>query len=576
MNEFDRRELLAIFVDESAEQIATLESRLLALDPASPEPEAVNEAFRAAHTLKGASATMGFDTVAALAHELEDRLEAARSGSPLAPGEREVMLALVDDLRRELQAKGTAPDARRFTVKIDPNGAMKGVRAEILLRAMEEHATILSTVPERAELDHEQFEVSLTSSKTDDELERVALSVPEVREWKLVLDANAASSQETHRPEATVRVPVSRLDQTVDLAGELVIERARLQRIVGELLAEHSDDPLRRELLDVTDRLTGLAREMQELAMRVRMLPIDGAFRRLVRLSHDLAAQLGKQVEVRIEGGETEVDRSVLDLLGDPLIHMLRNAIDHGLETTSERRAAGKPTSGVITFRASIADGDAIVEIEDDGRGIDPADVVAAAIRRGVIDAADAASIDRDHAFDLIFQSGFSTSSVVTDVSGRGVGLDIVRTNLAKVGGRVQLTSEVGRGTRFSTHVPVSLSIVRCLLVGIDGETYAIPEPVIVSTSIATDQPGVIDMAHLLEGRIVLSERPYAVTVRSLEGELSLGVERLVAEEDLVVKPLATWLDGFETLAGAAIGADGRVVLIVDAYRLVSAYAAMR
>jgi len=576
MNDFDRSELLVIFVDESAHQIATLESRLLGLDPSSPDPESINDAFRAAHTLKGASATMGFDAVAALAHELEDRLEICRGGSPLGPGERDAMLALVDDLRRELQAERVAPDARRFKVKLDPQSAMKGVRAEILLRAIEEHATILSTSPDRAELDHDSFEVTLTSSKPDEELEKVAMTVPEVREWTPATDEKACSPQEVHRPEATVRVPVSRLDQTVDLAGELVIERARLQRIVGELLAERSDDPLRRELLDVTDRLTGLAREMQELAMRVRMLPIDGAFRRLVRLSHDLAAQLGKQVEVHIEGGETEVDRSVLDLLGDPLIHMLRNAIDHGLETAAERRVTGKSAVGHITLRASIVDGDAVVEIEDDGRGIDPADVVAAAVRKGVIDAEDAASIDRAQAFDLIFQSGFSTSNVVTDVSGRGVGLDIVRTNLAKVGGHVQLTSEVGHGTRFSIHVPVSLSIVRCLLVGVDGETLAIPEPVIVQTSIAKDQVGVIDLAHLLEGRAVLSERPYAVTVRSLESDLTVGVDRLVAEEDLVVKPLASWLDGFETLAGAAIGADGRVVLIVDAYRLVSAYAAMR
>lgn len=576
MNDVDRGELLAIFVDESAEQIATLESRLLTIDPALPEPGAINEAFRAAHTLKGASATMGFDSVAALAHELEDRLEVARGGSPLAHGEREALLALVDDLRRELQAKGPNSDSRRFTVKLDSQSVMKGVRAEILLRAIEEHASILSTVPERPELDHEEFEVTLASSESDAELERIAMSVPEVREWKPVAESNGGATQESHRPEATVRVPVSRLDQTVDLAGELIIERARLQRIVGELVSERSDDPLRRELLDVTDRLTGLAREMQELAMRVRMLPIDGAFRRLVRLSHDLAAQLGKQVEVRIEGGETEVDRSVLDLLGDPLIHMLRNAIDHGLETTQARRASGKPSVGTITLRASIVDGDAIVEIEDDGRGIDPADVIATAVNKGVIAASEDESIDKAQAYDLIFQSGFSTSNAVTEVSGRGVGLDIVRTNLAKVGGRVQLTSEVGRGTRFSVHVPVSLSIVRCLLVAVDGETYAIPEPVIVQTAIADDQSGVVDLAHMLEGRVALSERPYAVTVRSHEGDLVLGVDRLVAEEDLVVKPLATWLDGFETLAGAAIGADGRIVLIVDAYRLVSSYAAMR
>ena len=395
---------------------------------------------------------------------------------------------------------------------------------------------------------------------------------------------------------------VSRLDNLLNLVGELVIERAQIQRMGADLHRRYPRDEEAAQLGETTHRIARITGELQDQIMKARMLPIDGVFQRLPRMVRDLAQKTGKEVRFEMSGGETELDRTVLEVLSDPLIHLLRNSVDHGIEAADGRAAAGKPPAGLVTLAARHEENHIVIEIADDGRGMDPDRLKESAVRKGILtEAAAAAMGDRD-ALGLIFASGFSTAAVLSDISGRGVGMDIVRSNLEKVGGRILIDSALGRGSRFTIHLPLTLAIVRAVLAQSGGGTYVLPLGGVVEMlrlGTGADETG----RRTLGGRAVISLRgrtiplanlsdllcgspdatrperipdaSYVVVAGAGNRQVGLCVDTLVGEQEVVIKSLGTLLGDIPGLSGATILGDGRVALIVDVTKAVAQISAL-
>ena len=501
---------------------------------------------------------------------------------------------------------------------------MKSVRAWMVLSALEPLGSVLASDPGEEILDTEEFGPSfrlLFATETAPEQIEAALSTVSeiesatVRPWKAPKAAATAPTAAAPAPpipnaaekapvpekaapqSQTIRVEVSRLDSLLNLVGELVIERAQIHRISGEMHRRYPRDEEAAQLLETTHRIARVTAELQDQIMKARMLPIDGVFQRMPRMVRDLAQKTGKEIQFEMSGGETELDRTVLEVLSDPLIHLLRNSVDHGVEPPEGRAAAGKPAAGVVTLAARHEENHIIIEITDDGRGMEPEKLKASAVRKGLVtEAAAAAMSDRD-ALGLIFASGFSTAAVLSDISGRGVGMDIVKSNLEKVGGRILVDSIVGKGSKFTIHLPLTLAIVRAVLVEATGGTYVLPLGSVVEMLRLGTSDGETALRILggqavihLRGRTIplanlsdmlcgrpdatrperISDESYVVIAGVGDRQVGLCVDALVGEQEVVIKSVGTLLGDIPGLSGATILGDGRVALIVDIAKAVA------
>jgi two-component system chemotaxis sensor kinase CheA len=399
-------------------------------------------------------------------------------------------------------------------------------------------------------------------------------------------DRAAAVSERMKAAQQTIRIDVSRLDELMNLVGELVVHKTRLQRSAQQLAIRLGEDPLARQAEEDCQQFARIAGQLQDQVTGLRMLPIETVFSRFPRLVRDLSTKLDKDVQLAMEGKETELDRSVLEEVGDPLSHLVRNAIDHGIECAEERRAAGKPLPGTVRLTARHADGRILITVEDDGRGMDPAALRRVAVERGLmtIDAADAMS-DAE-ALRIIFTPGFSTARVVTQVSGRGVGMDVVRNNIERLGGWVDIASTPGVGTIVSLSLPLTLAIIGALLVKSGTRACALPLTGVVETlrvepkafgrvrghNVLTLRNRVIPIEQL-DSALGDPPRPFAtnakgfvnlVVVRSRDTEMALAVDAFVGQHEIVLKSLSGVTGQRRGLAGATIMADGAVGLVVD------------
>lgn len=510
---------------------------------------------------------------------------------------------------------------------------MKSVRVWMALGALEPLGTVLAADPGEEKLEAEEFELSfrllLATGSPREAVEQALSTVSEVetcvvQEWQAAPAPAAAVPEETPTPEPqqiedkpigenkaaaaprpaaqpqtaqpqaaqsqTIRVEVSRLDNLLNLVGELVIERAQVHRICADLHRRYPRDEEATQLLETTHRIARVTAELQDQIMKTRMLPIDGVFQRMPRMVRDLAQKTGKEVRFEMFGGETELDRTVLESLGDPLIHLLRNSVDHGVEPPESRTAAGKPVQGVVTLAARHEENHIVIEITDDGRGMDPEKLKESAIRKGLLTPAAAGAMSDRDALGLIFGSGFSTAATLSDISGRGVGMDIVKSNLEKIGGRVLVESQVGKGSRFTIHLPLTLAIVRAVLVESGGGTYVLPLGNVVEMLRLGTSEGETSRRQLggqvvisLRGRTIplvdlsrllgdpdaaqsrrIAENAYVVVVGIGERQIGLCVDALVGEQEVVIKSMGTLLGDIPGLSGATILGDGEVALIVD------------
>ena len=384
--------------------------------------------------------------------------------------------------------------------------------------------------------------------------------------------AQAQAAPQARKGSATVRVDALRLDQLMHFMGELVVHRTRVESLAAGSSVEG--------LAEAVGDLTRSSQALQALVMQVRMIEVDAVFMRFPRLVRDLSAKMGKQVDLILTGRDTELDRTVVDALGDPLVHLVRNSLDHALETPAEREAAGKPATGVLELSARQAGGNVIITVRDDGRGIDPDRVARKAVERGLIAADEAASVDMPRAIELLFAAGFSTAEQTSDISGRGVGMDAVRSTLRGLGGNVVMTSEPGVGTTVQVRLPLTLAIMPALLVESQTVPFAIPLERVERTVNLAEQTvrsvtgqrmlvlsdGVLPLIDLAEalGYEPAPEAAFVVIARGAEQRMALVVERLVGQHELVTRPLPAEAGSQTCLSGGAVLSDGTISLIVD------------
>lgn len=652
-------EEMQLFFEEANEQLETMEEVLLSLERSPNDPALIQELFRAAHTLKGGAATVGFDDVARLTHAMETLLDAVRQGeTQLTVDKTDRLLTGLDALRKLLAAAeetgqpasessvdvdldgliqelehgsrsdqtGGARSGRvyRWTIKVDPGTPLASVRLYQAIMTLEEMGNILQTEPSLEEIEDESKDIDnvsvLYSTDTDVDAIKAAIEqVPDMAsiDWAIVDeqsvpspsavsasptsgdhphigitdargDDTAATERQSTRAsvavgmDRSVRVDVAVLDRLMNLVGELVIDRTRLTNLAR---AQMEKDDLQERLEQLSGHLSRITGELQDTIMRARMMPVQMLFRKFPRMVRDLSRQLGKPVVFQMEGEETELDRSVIEQLGDPLIHLLRNALDHGLETPEERKAAGKPVEGKLRLAAFHQESHIYVQVQDDGRGIDPNRIRRSAVAKGLISEEQAERLGPDESLELIFSPGFSTASEVSTVSGRGVGLDVVRRNIERVGGNVTIQSQVGKGTTFTIKLPLTLAILQALLVDIAGVTYAVPLASVVEAMLIG--PSDIYPAHgwqmirmrdqtiplidpsAIWGDMAKIGQPAngqpVVVIQAGSAPFALMVDRLLGEEEVVIKSLGALIGDVGGISGASILGDGSVALIVDA-----------
>jgi two-component system chemotaxis sensor kinase CheA len=632
-------EYLPMFLAEGREHLQELNLAVVRIEERPDDQETVDEIFRIAHSLKGMSATMGFAGMAALTHEMEDVFELLRQRKGGLPREAiDVLLECLDALSAAVDAidesgeeeidpkpliarlkglvrerdveEATAPelseaphnlaelaDGRRvvqITARLSDDVQIPSVRAYMVLSALAELGETLACVPAPDDVetfDGREIDVWMVSERADAELAGVVSSVSDVEHVEVaeaVSDAavetgevpaeadapkhEAAPKAKHNKGSSTVRVDAERLDQLMHFMGELVLHRTQV-----EALAADADVP---GLSQAMQNLTRTSHALQAMVMQVRMIPVEAVFLRFPRLVRDLSTKLGKQVELELVGKDTELDRTVVDALGDPLVHLIRNSLDHGLEGPEERVAAGKPASGTLHLSARHAGGNVVIEVRDDGRGINPVKVAEKAAERGLIPAEAVDTTDMAKAIELLFHPGFSTAEVTSDISGRGVGMDAVRTTIRELGGEVLMTSEQGQGTVAQIRLPLTLAIMAALLVEADGRPFAIPLDRIERTVRLADhtvrsvagsrmlvmRDGVLPIVDAAErfGGSPAPEAEYAVVVRGSTGSLAVTVTTLFGQRELVTRPLPPEVAENSALTGAAVMSDGQIALIID------------
>ncbi len=656
----DTSEYMPMFLAEAQEHLQELNLAIVRLEEDPTDRETVDEIFRAAHSLKGMSATMGFAQIAKLTHEMEDVFELLRQrGEGLTREAIDTVLACLDALtasfesieadgeealdptplverlhslvrartaEQELERVATTPvpevvldiAARQRVLHIvavlDDQVLMPAVRAHMAFAAMGEHGELIASAPPVDEVEqfsgqrmeawiaseHEEEAVTKTVFGVSDvvgvEITEVAVpqaatapppiaapvaepgvaAAPEPAVAAAPAEDAVAEPAKAASPKAsgaarTVRVDAERLDALMHSMGELVIHRTAVEALTSSM-----DVP---GLQQAMQELTRSSQALQSMVMQVRMIPVDVVFLRFPRLVRDLSGKLGKEVKLNLVGSETELDRTVVDALGDPLVHLVRNSLDHGLEPVQERVAAGKPEVGTLEISARHSGGSVVIEVRDDGRGINPEAVARRAVERGLIDAAAATEITMKAAVELLFAAGFSTAETTSDISGRGVGMDVVRSKIRELGGEVILDSVHGEGTTAQIRLPLTLAIVSALHVDVAGAPYAIPLDRVERTlrlseqtvrSMAGRRMLVLDdgVLQLLDGADVFGrqstgEHGFVVIVRTQEQRLALSVDDLIGQRELVTRPLPSAVSG-EPVSGGAALADGRIALIVD------------
>ncbi|WP_114571061.1 chemotaxis protein CheA [Exiguobacterium flavidum] len=488
-------------------------------------------------------------------------------------------------------------------VALSEDVILKAARVFMVFERLQSLGDVILSDPTSDELEQEQFETSFrvlfVTTNTAEEVEKSIGAVSEVAAVTVadyapevsaevavtaipeVSPVSPAAKEETEQgPVAaakTIRVNLERIDRLMNLFEEFIIDRGRLERIAGDV-----ESP---ELTETVERIKRGTNELQSLVLTLRMMPIEQVFNRFPRMVRSVAKDVGKNIKLHITGAETELDRTVIDEIGDPLVHLIRNAVDHGIESKADRLKAGKQEEGNLTLRAYHAGNRVFIEIEDDGAGINHEKVTRIAVEKGILTQEDAALLTPEEMSMLLFAPGFSTAETVTDLSGRGVGLDVVKSKIESLGGEVFVETKLGEGTIFRISLPLTLSIISAMLVQLQDETYAIPLTAIIETTslkheavLQAHREKVFDFRGQLVPLIWLtdvyglesaeSEAYSVVVVRSGDRLAGLVVSQLIGQQEIVMKPLGSYLEGIRAISGATILGDGRVALIVDSNAL--------
>jgi two-component system chemotaxis sensor kinase CheA len=638
----DIQEILEDFLVEAFELIEQIDQDLVELESNPDDLELLNRIFRVAHTVKGSSSFLNFDVLTKLTHHMEDVLNKARRAElRLSSNIMDVVLESIDLMKALLHGirdhgndTDVGIDIEDICVRlsavsegeeIPPAGeAVEHVSDKVMEKVASEGPGLETSAPQGGgeptteSAGEEEVDISqMDDDEVEAEIERLLKQRKEEdkqRKAQKKQETKSAASAETPAPkkqeaapakkpsapppadkaaapakkgaavvEQTIRVEVKRLDDLMNLIGELVLGKNRLIKIYDDVEERYEGEQFLEELNQVVSAISIVTTDLQIAVMKTRMLPIAKVFNKFPRMVRDLSRELGKSMELEISGEETELDKSIVEEIGDPLVHMIRNSCDHGIEDNATRAKAGKPEKGLIELKAYNEGNHIVIEITDDGKGLDADVLRSKAIEKDIISEREADMMTDKEAFALIFKPGFSMAKQVTNVSGRGVGMDVVRTNIEKLNGIIDIDSEVGRGTIMKLKIPLTLAIIQSLLVGAQEEYYAIPLASVLETVRVP-----IEDIYTVEGKNVLRLRDevlslvrlsdvfnvkqvfeggdmtYVVVIGLAEAKLGVIVDTLVGQEEIVIKSMGEYLQGIEGIAGATIRGDGRVTLIVD------------
>ena len=651
----DMSEYKEMYSVESAEHLHLMNEALLSLEKDPKNSETINVMFRAAHTLKGMSATMGYSNIKELTHNMENLMERVRKNEiTLDPSSIDVLFECLDalekmvenpekssefdvssliekislsegkepalDLSKKEQAgsigsiddheiasnitpsevpeiakpmekSGTGCNIFEVSVTLHESCMLKSARSTVVMRNLSELGEILETIPPVKDLEDEKFDrefkVIISTREDAKKIEEAAKIVSEISKVEVKSQTGEKSIAKVQDKAATtegpktsiksvqsVRVSIERLDSLMNLVGELIINKIRLMQ-----LASTYKLAVLEETLASLNRLTN---DLQEEIMASRMVPIEQIFNRFPRMVRDLAKKEGKDIDLVLEGGDIELDRTVLDEIGDPLVHILRNCVDHGIELPEVREQSGKNPKGTITLIARREKNHVVIEARDDGKGIDPQKMRDSAVKKGLMSQEEATKLSDTEAINLSFLPGFSTAEKITDISGRGVGMDVVRTKIGGMGGSIKLDSIVGKGTTIKLKLPLTVAIIHSLMVKVGTDIYAIPiANVIRDLSIKKEEIKTIkgEEVILIRGEVLPLVRLHklfdiksngsnellVVVVERLGNNVGLVVDQVIGQQEVIIKNLDNnILKGVKGFAGATILGDGNVALILD------------
>lgn len=670
-----------MFIEESKEHLQVLNENLLQLEQQPKDINIVHNIFRSAHTLKGMSATMGFEDIAALTHQMENILDLVRNLkldmnpfiSECLFKSTDALEAMVEDIVQGgtgkadvtsivlslksivsgdyqkgvvaavevIQASAIIVDEYQYSVMdqaistghevffvevaVRDDCVLKAARAYMVFQIFEQNGEVVKSTPSVVEIEQEKFEkvfsIYFISKIPQAVLEKSISMVSEIESVQIVpmdkktLSQVARGSRQTpvlsHSQTAsasvsptmevanavvssgptatvnapianrTIRVDIERLDALMNLFSELLIDRVRLEQLASEIR--------RNDLIETVEHVSRVSSDLQDIVLKLRMVPVDTVFNRFPRMIRDIAKSLDKKVDLIIIGADTELDRTVIDEIGDPLVHLLRNAVDHGIEPIKDRIVAGKRETGNIYLRAFHSGNHVFIEIEEDGRGISRERVLKTALKNGVVSQEQTGKMSDDEVFQLLFASGFSTAEKISDISGRGVGLDVVKTKIESLGGNVTIESKLGLGTKFSVQLPLTLSIISAMLIRVGAEKYAIPLSSIVETAVIDKhkfrqihgnhfidfRQAVIPVISLNKVFDVPNANDFEineveiVVIKKGDKIAALIVNEFIGQQEIVLKTLGKYLSNVDSISGATILGDGQVALIIDPNQLI-------
>ncbi len=572
------------FLAESEELLQRMDQDMVALEAAPKDAELLNRIFRALHTIKGTSSFLGLEPVVRLSHRAEDVLNGLRHGEvELTQHAMNALLSARDQLGRML---GDLRQGGLKQYEIGPLLAeLEAVQkpAEAPLRLGDILVASGTIAPSTLASVLQEQAASPQGPKLGELLVKKGLA--SAADIGNALETQKQAAKEvTSSADQTMRVDVRKLDELINLIGELVLERNRLAQLTRDLSSgDQTHEILNSAFTECAARLSFITEELQTAGLKARMVPVDAVFRKFPRLVRDVSQSLQKEVALQVRGQDTELDKTMVELIGDSLVHLIRNSLDHGVEMPEVRARAGKPRQGTIRIEARQEGDQIVISVGDDGAGIDPERVLRKALEKGLVTAERARQLSPREILDFIFLPGFSTADKVNNLSGRGVGMDVVRTNLKRMNGSIQLDSVPGKGTTVRLRLPLTLAIMPVLLVQVGDEIYALPLRSVLETSSIRSRE-----IHQVEGAELLHLRGETLPVLRLrkmfasqqtgdepsEGKvviLAIGdrrvgllVDGLIGQESTVIKPLGSYFHHCSSIAGATVSGDGRVRLVLD------------
>ncbi|MFD0616678.1 chemotaxis protein CheW [Paenibacillus sp. GCM10027629] len=682
-------EYMSVFMDELDEQIQIMEEQLLKLEAQGGEVTIIQTLFRAAHTLKGSSAAMGFDALKNLTHGMENVFDLIRNRQlvvdsaltsvlfhatdylkllrhSLLEGQQDTvdidpLLVLLEQITQQnstesklaydpavkagdegsselvvelnrfqrnvaIQAMRNQHEVYSIYCRVRSDAVMKSVRALLVYQALQESSEVIAAFPPVTDIEDEskflgEIILVVVTKESQQLLEERLSEISQIEVIHIESihlnnldqyvneedssrnlssdaqigksDASGTGDQPQVRRSQTVRVDVDRLEQLLNLVGELIIDNTRLHEVTSRMMQkQHREDSDLATLSDIANHFGLIIGDLQEGMMKTRMLPIEHLFNRFPRMVRDMAQATSKEIEFVMEGKETELDRKLIEEISDPLIHILRNAADHGIESPEERVSCSKPRAGKLLLKATHQDNQIMISVTDDGKGIDPIKVKSSAIRKGIITEHEAERMTENELQHLIFRSGLSTAEQVTDLSGRGVGMDIVRAHIEKLNGLIDIHSTVGTGTSITIRLPLTLAIIRALMVELDEHMYAIPLMNVVE--IVALQPNEIKIAHgrevcYIRGNVypfirldqklrvasgtqvrTQARRTTVIIVSFGDKQVCIAVDRTLGNREIVMKSLGKYVGEVPYISGSTITGDGGIALVLDVHALVN------